>query len=331
MKKTLLNVAGALSLLLFVSSLVHAAAAPARQDDESRPKAKRGWLGVSISDVTEEIAKEKNLKSEMGAYVSDVVDDSPADSVGIRKGDVVVEFAGKAVEDANDLSKAVSKVEPGTKANLVIHRKGEKKTFQVVIGKLPRRARNFSYFFNDREPRVRMFHGGMLGMGLLELNEQLAEYFGAPNNEGVLVEKVEKGSSAEKAGIKAGDVLLKVGSRSIDEISDVRRALDKFEEGDKVDVEVLRKGSRKTMSVEVEEDEGPWGITAPGMGPGPGMHMFRGLERRDHDFDIELAEPKLDKLRYKIESIAPEIEGKMKRFELPLLRRIRTLSKTISI
>lgn len=330
MKRTLLHVAEALCLLLFVSSLV-LSATPAGQDDESRSKAKRGWLGVSISDVTEDIAKEKNLKSETGAYVSDVVDDSPADSVGLKKGDVVVEFSGKAIEDANDLSKAVSRVEPGTKANLVVLRKGEKKTFQVVIGKLPRRSRNFGYFFNDHEPRMRIFHGGMLGMGLLELNEQLAEYFGAPNNEGVLVEQVEKGRSAEKAGIKAGDVLLKIGSRSIDEIDDVRRALDKYEEGDKVDVEVLRKGSRKTMSVEVEEDEGPWGITAPRMGPGPRIHMFKGPEWRDLDFDMEIMEPKLDELRYRIESIAPEIEGKVKRFELPLQRKIRAFSRTISI
>lgn len=331
MKRTLLHAAGALSLLLFISSLVLSATTPAGQDNESRSKAKRGWLGVSISDVTEEIAKEKNLKSETGAYVSDVVDDSPADSVGVKKGDVVVEFAGKAIEDANDLSKAVSRVDPGTKANLVVLRKGEKKTFQVMIGKLPRRSRNFGYFFNDHGPRMRIFHGGMLGMGLLELNEQLAEYFGAPNNEGVLVEKVEKGSSAEKAGIKAGDILLKIGSRSIDEIDDVRRALDKYEEGDKVDVEVLRKGSRKTMSVEVEEEEGPWGVTTPGMDPGPRIRMFKGPERRNFDFDMELVEPKLNELKYRIKSIAPAIEGKLKRFEIPLQRKIRAFSRTISI
>jgi predicted metalloprotease with PDZ domain len=91
-------------------------------------------------------------------------------------------------------------------------------------------------------------------MQLLELNDQLGEYFGVTNGAGILVEKVKKGSAAEKAGIKAGDVLLKVGKRTIEDLEDVSKALSKYDEGDRVDVEVLQKGSNKICPLEIEED-----------------------------------------------------------------------------
>src|SRR5512139_999259 len=78
-------------------------------------KSTAGWLGVSIQDVTKDLMEDKDLKSTDGAYVSDVVEKSPADSAGIKEGDVITEFNGRTIYDASDLSKAVSRTKPGTK------------------------------------------------------------------------------------------------------------------------------------------------------------------------------------------------------------------------
>ena len=92
-------------------------------------------------------------------------------------------------------------------------------------------------------PDVQVFVGNhLLGMQLLTLNEQLGEYFNAPNNEGVLVEEVEHESTAEKAGFKAGDIIIRVGKKTVDAVEKVQRELHKFDEGDKVDFEIMRKG-----------------------------------------------------------------------------------------
>jgi predicted metalloprotease with PDZ domain len=99
------------------------------------------------------------------------------------------------------------------------------------------------------------FRNHIFGMQLLTLNEQLGEYFNAPNNEGVLVEEVEHESSAEKAGFKAGDIIIRVGKKTVNAAEKVQRELRKYDEGDKVDFEVMRKDVKKTLSIEMEEDQ----------------------------------------------------------------------------
>lgn len=227
-------------------------------EDETRDKEKKasGWLGVSIQDVTSKIAKQKKLKTRDGAYITEVLEDSPAESAGLERGDVIVEFGGKAVLDAEELTEAVRKTAPGTKTNVVAIRNAERKTFHLTTGKMPR-SRAFAF----RAPRIhapiiRMFRGGhSLGLTLHELKPQLGEYFGVPEGEGILVEEVKSKGAGEKAGFKAGDVILKIGKRAVNDMNDVWRALDSYEDEAKVDVEIFRKGSRKTLSVELEEEE----------------------------------------------------------------------------
>jgi membrane-associated protease RseP (regulator of RpoE activity) len=283
-----------------------------------------GWLGVSIQDITKDLMKDKDLKDSDGAYVADVVEDSPADSVGMKEGDVIKEFNGRTIYDADDLTKAVGRTKPGTKATVVLMRKGEKKNLAVVIQKQPRRRGTATFF--GRAPRVAIFHsaGTMMGLTLMELNGQLAEYFGAPKDQGVLVQEVEKGSSAEKAGVKAGDVLMRIGTRSIEDLNDVSRAVGKYDEGEKVEIEVLRKGTKKTMTVEIEEKEdGPWGMVAPTPPHFPLMEKFEfDADQFNNNFQFRV-EPKLKELRYKMRTLAPRIEIDQKNLE----RKIREAVK----
>ncbi|HTR81408.1 MAG TPA: PDZ domain-containing protein [Bacteroidota bacterium] len=221
---------------------------------------KDGWLGVSIQDISSRLRKEKGLKSDEGAYVSEVVDDSPADSAGIKEGDVIVKFNGKEIEDADDLMRVVQKTKPGTRTSVEVMRKDEKKSLDIVVGNSRKYMRNQSLAFAPPAvPRIAMFNSSRRwGLDLSELNEQLGEYFGAPNGRGILVERVEKKSEGAKAGFKAGDVITKVNKNSIEDMQDLSDALEDVDQGDKVDVEILRKGSSKTLTVEIgDEDDAP--------------------------------------------------------------------------
>lgn len=164
----------------------------------------KGWLGVSIQDVTSHLKRSMDLKTSEGALVSDVVDDSPADSAGMKEGDVIVRFDSRDIADASDLQEAVAKTKPGTKVLIDILRKGEKKTLQVVIGAYPESGRFSVVIPRGAGPRVFVGERAMVqGLTLRTLSDQLAQYFEVPDNEGVLVWEVKKESPADKAGIKA--------------------------------------------------------------------------------------------------------------------------------
>jgi predicted metalloprotease with PDZ domain len=221
-----------------------------------------GWLGVSIQDMTKKLAKAMDVKTDKGALVNEVVEDSPAEEAGLKEEDIIVELDGRKVSDADDLRSAVRSTKPGTKVSLAVMRNGERKTFDITIGKTPS-LRSYSYSFTPpRMPKLPHLPRGpmhieifrdapSLGMRLYTLNKQLGKYFGAPDGRGVLVEEVEPDSKAEKAGFQAGDVLTKIDKESIEESHEVAKALRDHDEGEKVDIEIIRKGVTKTLTLEV--------------------------------------------------------------------------------
>ncbi|MGA7159754.1 MAG: PDZ domain-containing protein [Bacteroidota bacterium] len=218
-----------------------------------------GWLGVSIQDITSKLVKKKGLKDDEGAYVSDVVDNSPADSAGVKEGDVIVEFNGKSIDDADDLLRAVEKSKPGIKTTIVVNRNNEKKSLAITVGKSHRSNRSGGFAFAPpMMPHMELFGASRTwGLHLSELNEQLGEYFGAPHGRGLLVEEVEKKSTGAKAGFKAGDVITNVNKNPIEDLRDLSDAMEDVDAGDKVAVEVLRKGTSTTLTVEVEDKDDP--------------------------------------------------------------------------
>jgi len=287
-----------------------------------------GWIGIMIQDVSEKLAQKTKLNSEEGAYVSEVLDESPADSAGIKEGDVFVEFNGKKLMDAGDLSKAVEKTLPGTKVSVVIMRKGEKKTIPMVVGTRKEISRR-SFKMMPAIPDIRINVGNrLLGLELLPLNEQLGEYFGAPNNEGVLVEEVEKKSAGDKAGCKAGDIIIRVGKKTVYNVEKIQKELQKYEEGDKVEVEVLRKGVKKVLTMEVEEERS---VRKNFFFRTPHMQKFRTDSFDDADMRLEMEElhPELDRVRNEVERISRdlghrqyEVQWQVDRFHTPSLGEI---------
>jgi len=222
------------------------------------PEERGGYLGVSIQDMTRRLAKSLDVKTDEGALVNDVTEDSPAEKAGVKDEDIIVEVDGKKITDADDLREVVRKIKPETKVDIVIMRKDERKTLAATIGKAPR-SRSYAYSFTPprmpRAPReIHLFSShAQLGMTISSLNKQLGKYFEAPEGKGVLVQEVEEDSKAEKAGFQAGDVITRIGKETIEDVRDIEYALKEYKKGEKADIEIIRKGSKKTLSFEVPD------------------------------------------------------------------------------
>ncbi len=218
----------------------------------------RGWLGVSIDDVTPRLVRKKDLKVEEGAYVTSVEEGSPADDAGIREGDVIVEFDGKTIVHGDALVDAVRRTKPGTEVTITVMRGSERKIVKATIERR-REPRMFTFRMPPVPPVPRIERFGLsrsavvYGLTVEALNKQLGEYFGAPNGRGVLVKSVKRDSEAEKAGFKAGDVIVKVGKDAVADIEDLLDALDSFEEGEQADVEVIRRGAMQKLTLTIKE------------------------------------------------------------------------------
>lgn len=276
---------------------------------ESSSSSPKGWLGVAIQDVSAKAEKKMEMKSRDGALVNDVERDSPAESAGIMEGDVIVQFGGKTIANAGDLQDAVADSKPESKVPVVVIRKGGKKTIDVTVGKQPSRNRVFVYAPRESGRNFEVILGGghVQGMSLRELNDQLAQYFGVTEGTGALVWEVEKGSAADKAGVKAGDVITTIGKKKIRTLRDVNRALGIYDDGEKADVEVMRKGARQTLSLEVRDNDSESGFNFWYDGPRFPRHG-REFYFHGEPFDINVPEIDMDQVRPHMEQFRMQMD-----------------------
>jgi C-terminal processing protease CtpA/Prc len=279
------------------------------------------WLGVALRDMTEDLAKEMKVKTLEGALVTEVIEDSPAEGAGLAKDDIIVGFNTRTITDADDLTKAVRKSEAGAKATVVVMRGDQKKSFDIKLAKNRRGPMAFS-FTAPSLPRHPMAFGmssmGSHGLSLLELTPQLGEYFEAPNGEGLLVERVKKGSAGDKAGFKAGDVIVKIGKEEVADMEDVMRAFERVEDGKQAAVEILRKGKRQTLNLAVEEEKEEHGDLFEWRG---GMAPFHHLEQDLRK--IEWDRSGMERMREEVRSFAPRLREQM--------QELRTQLKKVSL
>jgi serine protease Do len=315
---------------MFVGLAGSASAQTIKVEKKETGSSKKGWLGVSIQDITSEMKKAMDLKSREGALVSNVVKKSPADSAGFKEKDVIVQFGGQAISDASELQKAVADTKPGTKVSVVVLRKGDKKTLDVVVGK-QKTSRSIMISSSRGANRLAMAFEprNSQGMALRQLNDQLAKYFDVSEGTGVLVWEVGKGSAAEKAGINAGDVITVIGKKKIKELRDVSRALGIYDEGEKAEIEIVRKGARKTVTLEVEEgndgegyqywfDEGPFKSRHESM-------LFDVPEVDVHvpEINIESVHPDLDNLKIEMYNLQEHLKDQSMQLREKIQREVK--------
>ena len=173
-------------------------------------KVTRGWLGVQIQPVTEEIAQSLGLASAKGAIVSDVTEKSPALDAGFKTGDTILKADGSDISDARDLSRKVARFAPGKTIDIDIIRDGKPMTLAVKIGDMP----NTMKMASKQQPQE--------PADMSELGLRLGP---ADDGAGVKILEVKPDSVAEKQGLKAGDVILEVAGREVAGPSDVNAAI----------------------------------------------------------------------------------------------------------
>ena len=197
----------------------------------------RGWLGVQIQDIDKDLATSLGLHDTNGALVADVVNDSPASKAGLQVGDVITNFDGNDVTSAKSLSVAVANTNPSDKVPVKFLRDGKQNTLQVKLGEVEQTVANAI----DNPGRVQAA-GGELGLGLSELTDGYRQQLGLPEGyAGVLVSQVAPDSPAAKQGIRPGDVISRVGSTSIHNVSEAKAAIAKAKSVGKYAALLLRR------------------------------------------------------------------------------------------
>ncbi len=198
----------------------------------------RGWLGVLIQPVDEDIAKSLNLEDAQGALVAKVFDESPAGKAGVQVGDVIVGFDGQKIRKSNDLPSIVASTPVGKAVTLDVVRAGKEQTLSVTIAKL-----------EDEAVEAKPVKADELGLSVQDITPEIASDLGLERDaKGVVVSAVKRGSAADEAGLRAGDVIESVGNQTVADVKEFRRQLSERAPTDSVLV-LVRRGDQTLFRV----------------------------------------------------------------------------------
>ena len=277
------------------------------------------YLGIDIQDVTSDRVSALKLKEERGCEITTVDQDAPAGKAGLKEHDVILDFNGQRVESEESLRRMLRETPPGRSVALGISRDGVPQTINVTLGDRAKMmggdkrvviARSGSapkvmtipdvdFRMPDIEiPQIEMVVRSTVGAGMMidNLTPQLGEFFGVKGGEGVLVRSVEKGSAAESAGVKAGDVIVKINDERISDRTDLRRALRSAK--GKTNITVVRDKREQVLSINLT---------------GKTDSSFKFDYDLDNNFDFDMNAMDFEdiesSLREQIRKIDPELES----------------------
>jgi len=217
-------------------------------------KVVRGWLGVSIQEVTSDLAEEFGVKELRGALVSGVMKKSPAEAAGVKQGDVILKFNGKDVDDTGHLRNMVSQTPIGTKVKIKLLRQKKEVEVEAEIAELPKKIAERSSGGDEGEDQD---NGGessaLTGITARELTPELASRFGIDENEkGVVAVKVDRTSRAFEAGVRQGDIILQVNQKDVATLEEYKKAATRVKKKDRVLLLIRRKGEDLFITLKAE-------------------------------------------------------------------------------
>ncbi len=266
MKRPLL-LAGILFCLVMGTAVAQAwtTKGPAPEVFLSQLTGHNAWLGVQVRDLNSDELQKMNQSNQLGVWVVEVVKDSPAAKAGLTAGDIIQHFAGIPVLGSNQFVSLIGSASPGRRYALEVLRNGKPLNLSTTLEKRPARMapemkiprveiprieipRNrYRFFSSEDRPR--------LGIYYEDLTEQLGKFLGVTDGKGVLVTSVVKDSPAEKGGLQAGDVIVKIGDARIADSGDLIEALADIDRGAPVSIDVVRRGKPLTITVTLEKKE----------------------------------------------------------------------------
>jgi serine protease Do len=207
----------------------------------SRGKVIRGWIGVSIQDLTMELATNFGLNNTGGALVSDIIEGSPAEKAGLKRGDVIVSFNRKKVESVSLLRNMVAQSMIGSECGIKIMRNKKIKDLKVRIMELPKE-------YTETVPeltREEMKKEVLAGITVVQLSRDIARQLGLGASEkGVVIVHVEPGSSADDASLRKGDVLQEIDGHVIVSLDDFNRVASTIRDTDDIILFINRNGRK---------------------------------------------------------------------------------------
>lgn len=207
---------------------------------------KRGWLGVGIQNVDKDLADSFGLDKPVGALITFVEDDSPADKAGIVAGDVILKFNGDLVETSEQLPAIVGLVKPTTNVDVEIMRDQRRKTLQVKVGTLDGEDKNSAADPNFSPLDTK------LGLSVQPIPSEYSYRWGI--DKGVLISNVEPDSPAAKARLRRGDIITQLGNKVVESIEDYTAAVKVMPTGKPVPVRIVRNGRAGFVALNVPDE-----------------------------------------------------------------------------
>jgi serine protease Do len=201
---------------------------------------RRGWLGVRIQTVTDEIAESLNIKPARGALIAGVDDKGPAKPAGIEPGDVVITFDGKDIKEPKDLSRVVADTAVGKEVDVVVIRKGQEETHKVTLGRLEDTDKAVPASVKSQPEPEKPVTQKALGLDLATLSKDLRSRYKIKDTvKGVIITNVDSTSDAADKRLSAGEVIVEVAQEAVSNAADVKKRVDQLKKDGKKSVLLL--------------------------------------------------------------------------------------------
>jgi serine protease Do len=226
-----------------------------------------GWLGLEMTEVTDQEAKDLNLTPPGGVLVARVLPDGPAAKAGLQTNDVILQYDGHDVEGTVQFRRLVKETPPGRSVGITVLRAGHEQKLTVQVGNQSRYMGNEwnqgtsvivppgAFNFKMDMPELYIGMTPVLGIEGEDVSGQLGEYFRVPGEDGVLVREVSAGTPAAKAGVKAGDVITRVNGVTVTTLAELRARLRENREEKTISLMVIRQGAPRSITVTLESPE----------------------------------------------------------------------------
>lgn len=204
----------------------------------------RGWLGVTVQALNKELAESFDLDTTHGALVNEVIEDSPADKAGLKRGDIIVEYDGKQVDELNDLPRLVAATPVDETVKVKVFRDGKERTINVKIGRLD--DGEVALAADDEKT------GGALGLTVANVTPELVERYSLESDQGILITKIDPEGPAAEANLRVGDLVVEADGKEVGSVKEFEELVGKMKSGKVLRLLIQRRATLLYTTVTLE-------------------------------------------------------------------------------